>query len=422
MDKLLQIFKIPELRKKIIVVVLMLVAFRFMASVPIPGIDLERLKEFFSNNQLFGLLNVLSGGGMSNFSIVLMGVGPYITSSIIMQLMTMIVPQIEKLYREEGEAGRQKFNQITRALSVPIAILQGFSMIMLYNKQQIIPDMSPAQIASILVTITAGTVLLMWLGELITEKGIGNGVSLIIFAGIVSGFPSTIQALRANWDESKLLTYGGMALVFFAIVYAVVFITEGQRNIPVTYARRVRSGKVMGGSNTYLPLRVNQAGVIPIIFALSVLLFPSVIANFVTTLKLEKIQGPAMAIDAFFQNPLYHGIFYFLLVAIFTFFYTKIAFDPKKISENLQKNGGYVPGIRPGKKTEEYLGYVVNRITLAGAVFLGFVAVLPFIVQSATQIQSLSVGGTSLLIVISVVIETIKQIEGQIVMRDYERI
>lgn len=422
MEKLLQIFKISELRKKIMVVVLMLVAFRFMASVPIPGIDLARLKDFFSNNQLFGLLNVLSGGGMSNFSIVLMGVGPYITASIIMQLMTMIVPQIEKLYREEGEAGRQKFNQITRAITVPIAILQGFSMIVLYSKQQIIPDLNPAQTASILVTVTAGTILLMWLGELITEKGIGNGVSLIIFAGIVSSFPATIQTLRANWDETKLLTYAGMAITLFVIVYVVVYITEGQRNIPVTYARRVRSGKVLGGSNTYLPLRVNQAGVIPIIFALSVLLFPNVIANFVATMGLEKLRGPAMAVDAFFNNPLYHGIFYFLLVAIFTFFYTRIAFDPKNISENLQKNGGYIPGIRPGKKTEEYLSHVVNRITLAGAVFLGFIAVLPFIVQSATQIQSFSVGGTSLLIVISVVIETIKQIEGQVIMRDYERI
>lgn len=422
MERFLQVFKIPELRKKVLLVLLMLVAFRFMASVPVPGIDTSRLKDLFNNDQLLGLLNVFSGGGMSNFSLVLMGVGPYITASIIMQLMTMIIPQVEKWYREEGEAGRQKFNQITRVLTVPICMLQGFAMVSLFQSQRIIGSINTSQLVGLLITITAGTVLLMWLGELITEKGIGNGVSLIIFAGIVSDLPGTINRLYATWDESKLLTYVGIAGLLIASIYAVVFITEGQRNIPVTYARRIRSGKVLGGSNTYLPLRVNQAGVIPIIFAMSVLLFPGAIAKFIESLKLEKLEGAAMAINVFLANQFYYGILYFLLVVVFTFFYTKISFEPKNIAENLQKNGGYIPGIRPGKKTEEYLGHVVNRITLAGALFLGVVAILPFVVQGMTKIQQLSIGGTSLLIVISVVIETIKQIEGQILMRDYDRV
>jgi preprotein translocase subunit SecY len=422
MNKLIQIFKIKELRHKILMVFGMLVVFRLMASIPVPGIDIERVKDFFSNNQLFGMLNVFSGGGMANFSIVMLGVGPYITASIIMQLMTMIIPQVEKWYREEGEAGRQKFNQITRYLTVPLAIMQGIGMISLLKSQDVIGDLSLSQMAVVLLIVTAGTIALMWIGEFITEKGIGNGVSLIIFGGIVASIPSATKQLIATWDETKLLTYAGFALASLVIIYAIIFITEGQRNIPVSYARRIRGNRTLGGSSTYLPLRVNQAGVIPIIFAMSVMLFPGMIANFVTSLNLEKLQTVAQAINVFLSNQLYYGILYFGMVVAFTFFYTKITFDPKKIAENLQKNGGYVPGIRPGGKTELYLGSVVNRITLTGALFLGAIAILPFIMQWATGIQTLSIGGTSLLIVVSVVIETIKQVEGQLIMRSYERI
>jgi preprotein translocase subunit SecY len=421
MEKFWQVLKSKELRNKILLVIFMLVAFRLLAAVPVPGIDVERMRQFFSQNQFFGMLNVFSGGGMSNFSLIMLGVGPYITASIIMQLLTMVVPQIEKWYREEGEAGRQKFNQITRLLTLPLSFMQGFGMISLLRSQKIIPEMNFYQTLFVLLTVTAGTLLLMWLGELITEKGIGNGVSLIIFAGIVAGIPANIKQFLVTWDESKLLTYVGFLVLSVVIVAMIIFVTEGQRNIPVAYARRVRGGRVLGGSNTYLPLRVNQAGVIPIIFAMSVLLFPSMISNLVISMNLESVKDIAINVDLFFKNQIFHSIIYFILVVAFTFFYTKVSFDPKNISENLQKNGGYVPGIRPGKKTEDYLGTVVNRITLFGALFLGAVAILPFVMQWVTGIQNLSLGGTSLLIVVSVVIETLKQIEGQLIMRSYER-
>ena len=421
MNKIIQIFKIKDLRNKILTVLFLLVVFRVLASIPIPGVDIDRIKEFFSGNQFFGMLNVFSGGGMSNFSIVMLGVGPYITASIVMQLMTMIIPQVEKWHREEGEAGRQKFNQITRYLTIPFAILQGFAMISLLRSQKIISVLSPVQTIIIILTITAGTILLMWLGEIMTEKGIGNGVSLIIFAGIVAEFPSSLKQLVVTWDETKLLTYAGFLVATILTIYAIIFVTEGQRNVPVSYARRMRGSRMVGGNTSYLPLRVNQAGVIPIIFAMSVMLFPGMIANLILSMKIESLHGLANGLNLFFGNKFFYGALYFILVAAFTFFYTKITFDPKKIAENLQKNGGYIPGIRPGQKTERYLNNIVNRITLAGAGFLGLIAVLPFIIQWITKIQTLSIGGTSILIVVSVVIETIKQIEGQIIMRSYEK-
>ena len=422
MNKLNQIFKIKELRNKIFFVVGILVVFRLLAAIPVPGVDIERVQEFFSGNQFLGMLNVFSGSSMSNFSIMMLGVGPYITASIIMQLLTMVVPAIEKMYKEDGEAGRQKFNQITRYLTVPFAMLQAFSMIALLKSQQVIMDLGWQETVLVMLTITAGTVFLMWLGELITEKGIGNGVSLIIFAGIIAGVPSGVKQLIATWDETKLLTYAGFAVAIIVVIYAIIYVTEGQRHIPVSYARRMRGSKSVGGQSTYLPLRVNQAGVIPIIFAMSLMLFPGMIANLMLASGNESLNKIAIGINSIVGNQLIYGILYFLLVVAFTFFYTKVTFDPKNISENLQKNGGYIPGIRPGQKTENYLNSVVNRITLPGALFLAAVAVLPFILQWATGIQTLSIGGTSLLIVISVVIETIKQIEGQLIMRSYERI
>lgn len=414
--------KIKDLRNKILCVLGILVVFRILASIPVPGIDIERVKEFFSGNQFFGMLNVFSGSSMSNFSIVMLGVGPYITASIVMQLMTMIIPRVEKMYKEEGEAGRQKFNQITRYLTVPFALLQSFGMISLLRSQKIIDTLGLGQTLVIMIIITSGTVLLMWLGEIITEKGIGNGVSLIIFAGIVANLPSALKQLAATWDETRLLTYAGFLIALVAVIYAVIVVTEGQRNIPVSYARRMRGAKNISGNQAYLPLRVNQAGVIPIIFAMSVMLFPGMITNFLASANVEKLTSAALAVDTLFKNQLFYGILYFFLVIAFSFFYTKVTFDPKNIAENLQKNGGYIPGIRPGAKTEKHLNNVVNRITLAGSLFLAAVAVLPFVIQWATQIQNLSVGGTSLLIVVSVVIETIKQIQGQIIMRSYEKI
>lgn len=420
LEKVIQIFKIRDLKNKIFFILGILIVFRLAANIPLPGIDQAQLAKFFQSNQLFGLLNLFSGGGLRGISIVLLGVGPYITSSIIMQLLTMIIPRLEQIYKEEGEAGREKFNQWTRWLTVPLAAMQTFAMMSLLRSQGIISEATPFIMFSIITVSVAGTIFLMWLGELITEKKIGNGVSLIIFAGIVASIPSAASKIMATWDSSQFFTYVLFLAVTIAAIAGVVFMTEGQRNIPVSYAKRIRGNRMYGGTSTHLPLRVNQAGVIPIIFAMSIMLFPGMIANFLANATNSTIAGMARTVGAIFQNQWFYGIAYFILVVAFTYFYTAVVFDPNKISESLQKQGGYVPGIRPGKTTAEYLYKIMNRTTLSGALFLGLIAILPFIVQGLTNIKSVTVGGTGLLIVVSVVIETIKQIEGQLVMRDYE--
>lgn len=420
LDKILQVFKIKELRNKILFVFGILVVFRLAANIPVPGVNVDQLRNFFDNNQFFGLINLFSGGGLRNISIVMLGVGPYITASIIMQLLTMIIPRLEQIYKEEGEAGRQKFNMWTRWITVPLAALQTYGMITLFRSQGIFGDLTSFQLATIIATATAGTIFLMWLGELITEKNIGNGVSIIIFAGIVAGLPTTLSRIFAIWDPSKLFTYIVYLAFAILVVAAVVFVTEGQRNIPVSYAKRIRGNRVYGGTSTHLPLRVNQAGVIPIIFAMSIMLFPGMIANFLVHANNQMIANIAMSVSNLFKNQVFYGSAYFVLVVLFTYFYTAVTFDPKNIAENLQKQGGFVPGIRPGQTTADYLNRVLNRITLTGALFLGSIAVLPFIVQGLTNIQSLTIGGTGLLIVVSVVIEIMKQIESQMIMRDYE--
>jgi preprotein translocase subunit SecY len=326
---------------------------------------------------------------------------------------------VEKWYREEGEAGRKKFQQITRVLAVPFSLIQSYGMITLLKSQNVINDLSGVELARTIIIITAGTMFLMWLGELITEKGIGNGVSLIIFAGIITGLPASIKNLIATWDPSQLFAYVAFAVASVGVISAVIFVTEGQRNIPVTYARRV-SGKGMVSSSSYLPLRVNQAGVIPIIFAMSILLVPSMMANVLGVVGSDRVKELAMSFSAFIQDNWVHGILYFVLVVAFTFFYTTVTFDPNKVSENLQKQGGYIPGVRPGSSTAKYLQRILNRITLAGALFLGSIAVLPYIVQGLTHIQTVSLGGTSLLIAVSVALDMMKQIDSQLIMRDYE--
>ena len=419
-DKIIQIFKVKEIRNKIFFILALLVVFRLIANIPIPGVDQAQLKNFFEGNQLFGLINLFSGGGLSSISIVMLGVGPYITSSIIMQLLTMIFPRLEQIYKEEGEAGRQKFNQWTRYATVPLAAMQTFGMVSLLRSQGILGQLSSFDMATILTVAVAGTIFLMWLGELITEKKIGNGVSMIIFAGIVAGLPASLSQIIATWDPTKAVTYIFLLALVVLAIGAIVTVTEGQRNIPVSYAKRIRGNKMYGGSSTHLPLRVNQAGVIPIIFAMSIMLFPGMIANFLASASNPTVASIAVWIGNVFQNQWFYGILYFILVVAFTYFYTAVVFDPNKISQSLQKQGGYIPGIRPGGTTTEYLYRIINRITLSGALFLGAIAVLPFIVQGAFNIQAISIGGTGLLIVVSVVIETIKQIEGQLVMRDYE--
>ena len=425
LNKLSQILKIKDLRKNILYILAMLVIVRIAAHIPVPGVDASGLKNFFNGNQILGLMNIFSGGGMENFSVIMLGVGPYITSSIIFQLLTMVIPSLEELSKE-GEYGRNKINQWTRWLTVPLAVLQAFAMITLLRHSagtaNIFPNFNTWTLVAGIITITAGTVLLMWIGELISEKHLGNGISLLIFAGIVSRLPSVLSRSVFSYSSTELVNMVIFAAIALVTIVGVVIVTEGQRNIPVSYARQVRGNKMYGGASTHLPLRVNQAGVIPIIFAISIILFPPTIAQLFLKVKTEWVVSFAQGIIQLFQNQLFYGVIYFSLVVIFTYFYTAVIFHPDQVAENLQKQGGFIPGIRPGKSTAEYLQNIITRINFSGALFLGLVAVLPLITAQVTGTRSLVVGGTSLLIVVSVVIETVNQINAQLSMRDYEEI
>ena len=419
-DKLIQIWKARDLRNSLLFVLGMLAIFRLAAHIPIPGVDAQALRDFFASNQILGLMNIFAGGGMTNFSIVLMGVGPYITSSIIFQLLAMIIPQLEELNKEE--AGRQKVNMWTRWLTVPLAALEAYGMITLLRRSSslILGDISAFDLFTMIMTVTAGTIFLMWLGELMTEKKVGNGISLLIFAGIVSGLLQTAQQVIVTFDPTKLYLILGFIAIAVITVVGVVIVNEGQRNVPVQYARQIRGNRMFGGTSTHLPLRVNMAGVIPIIFAISVVIFPPMIAQFFIHARTAAIAAAAAWTISFFQNQLVYAILYFLLVFAFTYFYTEVIFHPTQIAENLQKQGGFIPGIRPGRHTSEYLANTTHKIIFVGALFLGVIAILPLILRYFTGIQALTIGGTSLLIVVSVVIETVKQIESQLTMREYE--
>ncbi len=419
-EKIIQVFKIKDLRNRIFFVLALLVVFRLMATIPVPGVDIIRLKSFFEDNQLFGLLNIFSGGALSNLSIVMLGVGPYITASIIMQLLTMLVPALKELYNEEGEIGRQKFNQYTRYLTVPMAVFSGYGLLVLLKNQQIIATQSSLVFLSSVFVVVAGSIFLMWLGELITEKNVGNGISLLIFAGIIAGLPIDLKQTLVTYDPSQIPTYLAFIIVALIVIAGVVVVTEGERAIPVAYAKRVRGNRIYGGSMAQLPLRVNQAGVIPIIFALSILLFPQLIAQILGSVNILWLSQLARAMAEFLRNQFIYGSLYFLLVILFTYFYTAVTFDPDQISQNLQKQGGFIPGIRPGNSTAEYIKHILNRVVLIGAVFLGVIAILPIIVQYFTGIVALTIGGTALLIVVSVVLESMKQVNSQLVTREYE--
>ena len=422
-ERLQKIWKIKEVRANVLFVIIMLVIFRLIAHIPIPGVDLANLRAYLAGNQILGLLNIFSGGTMENFSVIMLGVGPYITASIILQLLTMVVPRLEEMSKE-GEQGQHKINMYTRWLTIPLSFLQSFGMIKLLNQsaRPVIANLTPLRLVLIMLTITAGTMFLMWLGELISEKKVGNGVSLLIFAGIVSSLPGGVRTLLANYDPSQLLTYVLFAAIIIVTVVGVVFISEGQRNIPVNYAKQVRGNRIYGGTSTHLPLRVNMAGVIPIIFAVSLILFPSMIAQFFVQAKSVWMSQLAAGSISLFQNRSCYNTAYFLLVFGFTYFYTAIIFQPQKMAENLQKQGGFIPGIRPGTETEKYLGQTMNRLNLTGALFLGVIAILPLLLGNVIGTQNLRVGGTSLLIVVAVAIETAKQIEAQLTMHEYDSI
>lgn len=408
------------LRNRLLFVIGALFVFRLLAAIPIPGINAAQLQQFFGHNQFFGLLNLFSGGGLSNLSIVLLGVGPYITSSIIMQLLTLMVPSLKNLYQEEGEAGRQKFAQYSRLLTLPVAVIQSVGFLILLQREAILPMLSVTQFTINVLVVTAGSLLLMWLGELISEFGLGNGVSLIIFAGIIARLPQAINQAIFSFDPSQIPAYLGFLIAAIVIVAAVVFVTEAERPVPVTYAKRVRGMKFFGGTSTYLPLRLNQAGVIPIIFALSLLLLPQMVAGVLAAWTAHPlIAHGAQTVLGWFQNLWIYGGFYFALVFLFTYFYTAVTFDPHQIAENLQRNGAFVPGVRPGEATTEYLGQVITRITFVGALFLAVIAVLPIAMQGLTGIQQLTIGGTGLLIVVSVVLDLARRIDAQLSIREY---
>lgn len=419
LNKLNIVLKDDSLRGKIFFTLCALVIFRILAIIPISGVDTSRIAQFFSSNQFFGLLNIFSGGGLSQLSIVMLGVGPYITASIIMQLLTIMVPRLKEMYQEEGEVGRRKFSQYSRLLTVPLALIQGFSFIKILESQAIIGEMAGLTLVTNLILITSGSMLLMWIGELISEYGIGNGVSLLIFAGIVAVLPAQISQFVFTFDPSQIPLYIIFVIISLLVIAGVVVITEAERPIPVIYAKQVRGNRVYGGTSTYLPLRVNQAGVIPMIFALSILLFPQMLVQFLQNVGNTTIQSIATSVLNILANQWFYGITYFLLVFIFTYFYTAVTFDPDQISNNLQKNGAFIPGVRPGKSTSDHISRILTRLTLVGASFLGFVAVLPLIVQYMTGITAISVGGTGLLIVVSVVIELIKKVDSQASIREY---
>ncbi|MEK7639322.1 MAG: preprotein translocase subunit SecY [Patescibacteria group bacterium] len=409
----------PTIRKRLLFVLGALIVFRVLAAVPIPGVDQTVLDQFFTNNQFLGLLNIFSGGGLANLSIVMLGVGPFITASIIMQLLTVMSPALKSMYTEEGEAGRAKFTQWSRMLTLPLSILQGFGFLTLLQSQGVITHLTVFDFALNVVLIVGGSMLLMWIGELVTEYGIGNGVSIIIFAGIVASLPATMSQLLFSYDPSQLPLFLGFALVALAIVYAVVIMTEAERPVPITYAKQSRGGHTYGGSSSYLPLRLNQAGVIPIIFALSIILFPQMVLNILSAFSLPWVAGANEVVTQFLNNQTAYGIVYFVFVFLFTFFYTAVTFDPDAISKNLQRNGAFIPGIRPGGHTAEYLGNLVTKLTLAGALFLGLIAVAPVVMQILTGVTALAIGGTAVLIVVSVVLDLIRRLDAQISLREY---
>jgi preprotein translocase subunit SecY len=417
--KLKLAFRDTEIRNRILFLAAALALFRLLAAIPIPGVDKVALANFFSSNQFFGLLNIFSGGGLSQLSVVMLGVGPYITASIIMQLATIIFPQVKDAYFEEGEAGRAKFIQWSRLLTIPIAVLQGVGFLLLLESQGVIVHLGTVALLANILLVTAGSMLLMWIGELVTEFGIGNGVSLIIFAGIMARVPSSFgQALFAS-TVTDIPAYLAFAVLALAMIYAVVVVSDAERSIPIAYARAVRGAALSQGAATYLPIRLLQAGVIPIIFALSLLLLPQMALSMLAGLHVSFASGLSLWYTAFLSDPWKYGSVYFLFVVLFTYFYTAVTFEPHRVAENLQKTGAFIPGVRPGHETESYIGAVVNRVTLPGAVFLGLLAVAPSIIQGLTGITTLVLGGTALLIAVQVALDLAQKIDAQVSLREY---
>jgi preprotein translocase subunit SecY len=414
-------FRLPDLRKKFFIVLALLALTRLVTAVPIPGVDRTQLAAFLDDNTAFSLLNIFTGGGLTNFSIAMMGVGPFITASIIFQLLTLVVPSLEALSKE-GEYGRKKINSYTRMATVPLGFIQGYGTLTFLRQSQIIGDWTPWFLLFMLIIAVGGTLLLMWIGELISEQGIGNGISMVITTGIIASFPAQLSRgyeLYAQASTQEYLQLAGFVALAAIALAVIVTMNEGQRNLPVTYARRVRGNRQYGGVDTHLPIKVNATGVIPIIFAVSMVLFPTVIAQFLSQAQSEAVRNFGTQITQFFENQWYYAGIYFFLVIAFTYFYAFVIFQPKQMAENLQKQGGYIPGIRPGEDTEMYLYSVIQRLTFVGAIFLALIAVLPILTQQTTGVTTFSIGGTSLLIVVAVVLEIIRQVRAQVMTRTY---
>jgi preprotein translocase subunit SecY len=408
-----------SIRNRILFVLAMLIVFRFLATIPVPGVNAAAFQRLLSGNDFFGLFNLLTGGGLSTFSIVMLGVGPYITASIIMQVLTMMVPSLKEKYQENGELGRKQLSNITRLLSVPIAALQSFSFIKYLQSQGVVAQLPITALLVNILIIVAGSMLLLWIADLINEFGIGNGTSILIMAGILAQIPPKISQFFFTFSMDQLPVVLIFIAIGFLVVAGVVYIYEAERPVQITYARQARGLRSIGGNDTYLPLRLTQAGVMPIIFASSILLFPQFISGLFATSTNGILLSVSRGLTAFIQNLWLYGIVYFLLVVFFTYFYTAVTFDPHQIATNLQKNGAFIPGTRPGEATESQLGTIVARITLVGSVFLGIIAVLPIVVQSVTGITAFAVGGTSLLITISVIIDLIRRLDAQVAMHEY---
>lgn len=422
MEKFWRILKTKELRNSLLYIIAMITLFRVAAVITVPGIDATGLDSALHSNQFLGLLNVFSGGTLQNFSIVALGVAPYITSSIIFQLLGMIFPSMEEMQKEER--GRQKINRWTRWAVPPLALMQAYGLITLFNQQGLGAtgafDLTGFTLVAALISMTAGTVFLMWIGELISEKNIGNGISMMILAGIIAGFPGFLQQTIATYTSNELFNIILFGVLTIATVIAVVVVNEGQRNIPVQYARGVRGGASQKVTS-HLPVRVNMGGMIPIIFAISVIVFPPLLAQMFQNARTPFLQDASTWVLELFGNSIFYAVLYFVLVFGFTFFYASVIFKPDNIAENLQKQGGFIPGIRPGEQTAQYLNWLKNRILLAGATFLGLIAIMPLIVQEITGSPNLIVGGASVLIIVAVLIDMVKQVESQLTMRQYDQ-
>ena len=420
-NKLKLLFQDPQLKRKTLFTLFIFLAFRFFAFLPVPAIDLPKLKVLFSQNQFLSLLDIFSGGTLINFSVMALGLNPYINASIVIQLLTVIFPQLEALTKE-GEYGRHKINQYTRFLTVPLTLVQGVGIFVLLKNQKIIGVLNPLEFLSFILTLMAGTFILVWFGELISEFGLGNGVSLLIFAGIVGRVPVVFGRTISIVNQELIFNIVIFAILAGIVIASIVFINEAVRKIPVYYAKRIRGNRMYQAATNFLPLKLNQAGVIPIIFAVSFVLFPQLLGNFFAYSKNPAIAGVASFLaKAFIPSGFAYNFFYFILVIAFTYFYTVVVFNPQKIAEEIQKNGGFIPGIRPGLATKQYLEKILYRITSVGALFLGSIAVLPAIVSKITGINSLVIGGTGILIVVSVILETFKMVESQLVMRSYDK-